>query len=410
MKNQIQLITAFTTARESLNRSLRWHTVTTGVTVVITTLILSAAGAWAAPQATWNSTGSMAVGRFVFTATTLQNGKVLVAGGITPGDVVTNRAELYDPTTGTFTPTANMHAARVAFSATRLRNGKVLVEGGASNTVGALASAELYDPATGTWTVTGSMNQGRQAQSAALLRDGTVLVTGGNIDRTPCTDVCVTTIAESEIYNPSTGTWTTVGEMTIPRSFFTTTALSNGRVLATGGRIHTGPGYYDYGAIAFADLYDPATGKWRATGTMTISREDHTASLLANGQVLVAGGTTVNFNGVTVASAELYDPTTGNWTATGSVLQGRERHTATVLQNGQVLAAGGDYYDGVNAGFLTECELYDPALGTWSATASMSTPRYGARAALLPNGRVLEAGGDTDFAGDPTPLAELYTP
>ena len=143
---------------------------------------------------------------------------------------------------------------------------------------------------------------------------------------------------------------------------------------------------------------------------MTISREDHSAALLTNGQVLVMGGTTVDFDGVTVTSAELYNPATGAWTATGSMLQSRERHTATVLQNGQVLVAGGDYYDGVNAGFLTECELYDPTLGTWSATASMSTARYGARAALLLDGRVLEAGGDTDFAGDPTPLAELYAP
>src|SRR5262249_23838267 len=146
-----------------------------------------------------------------------------------------------------------------------------------------------------------------------------------------------------------------------------------------GGRIHTGPDYFDYKAIAWADLYDPATKKWSATGTMSISREDHSTVLLANGQVLVIGGTTVDFNGVTVASAELYNPVTGTWTATGNMLQGRERFTATLLQNGQVLVAGGDYYDGVNAGFLTECELYDPTLGTWSVTASMGTARLGAK-------------------------------
>jgi len=198
--------------------------------------------------------------------------------------------------------------------------------------------------------------------------------------------------------------------MTIPRSFYTTTLLPNGRVLAVGGRVHTGPDYFDYKAIAFADLYAPTTGKWKPTGTMTISREDHSTVLLNNGQVLAIGGTTVDFNGVTVASTELYDSTTGSWAATGSMLQGRERFTATLLQNGQVLVAGGDYYDGVNAGFLTECELYDSAVGTWSVTASMSTPRYGARAALLRDGRVLEAGGDTDFSGIPTASAELYTP
>jgi N-acetylneuraminic acid mutarotase len=255
------------------------------------------------------------------------------------------------------------------------------------------------------------MNEARQQQSAVLLGDGSVLVTGGNIERTPCTsDLCVTTIAESELYNPATGQWKTVGEMTIPRSFFTTTRLSNGKVLAVGGRIHTGPDYFDYKATAYADLYDPATRTWSASGTMGVSRTDHSAVLLSSGKVLVAGGTTVDFNGVTVASAELYDPTTRLWSGTGSMLLGRERHTATVLRNGQVLVAGGDTYDGVNANVLTESELYDPGLGTWSATASMGTPRFGAKAVLLQNGRVLEAGGLTDFSDTPTASAEVYTP
>ena len=379
--------------------------------IIIITLAISAAAVLAGVSSgAWNPTGSMSIGRFYFTATLLQNGKVLVAGGATDTESATATAELYDPVTGGWATTGSMHDARAGFSATLLRNGKVLVEGGSSNSVLALASAQLYDPATGAWSVTGSMNQGRQQHSAVLVQNGSVLVSGGNIDRSPCADFCVTTITESQIYNPSSGQWTAVGELTIPRSFFTTTLLPNGRVLAVGGRVHTGPGYYDYGAIAFADLYSPTTGKWRPTGTMTGSREDHATVLLSNGQVLAVGGTTVNFNGITVASTELYDPATGGWTATGSMLQGRERHTATALQNGQVLVAGGDYYDGVNAGFLNECELYDPAVGTWSVTASMSTPRYGARAVLLRDGLVLEAGGDTDFSGIPIASAELYSP
>ena len=403
MKNT-QLKSAVTLVRNKLGF------VTKKSTVVITTLVLLLSTDWARASGTWSPTGSMTIGRFVFTATLLPNGKVLVAGGDTPGEIITNRAELYDPTSGTFTPTGSMHQARVGFSATLLQNGKVLVEGGGSNTVGALNTAELYDPATGTWSQTGKMKQGRQQHSALLLGDGRVLVSGGNIDRTPCADICVNTIAESELYDPTTGQWKTVSEMTIPRSFFTTTLMPTGKVVAVGGRIHTGPDYFDYHAIAWADLYDPVTKKWSATGTMSISREDHSTSLLSNGQVLVAGGTTVDFNGITVASAELYDSTIGVWTTTGSMLQGRERFTATLLQNGQVLVAGGDYYDGINGGFLTECELYDPALGTWSATDSMATPRSGARAVLLPDGRVLTAGGDTDFNYIPTASAEIYTP
>jgi galactose oxidase-like protein/Kelch motif protein len=376
--------------------------------IIIITLAVSTAAASA--SGTWSPTGSMSIGRFSFTATLLQNGKVLVAGGDTPGEIITNTAELYDPTTGTFTPTASMHQARVGFSATRLQNGKVLVAGGASNTQEALRTAEIYDPTTGTWSTTGAMKEGRQQHSAVLLQDGHVLVTGGNIDRTPCADVCVNTIAESELYDSSTGQWKTVGEMTIARSFFTSNLLPTGKAIAVGGRIHTGPDYFDFHAIAWTDLYDPTTKKWSATGTMSISREDHSTVLLATGQVLVAGGTTVDFNGITVASAELYDSTSGSWATTGSMLQGRERFSATLLQNGQVLVAGGDYYDGVNAGFLTECELYDPALGTWSVTGGMSTPRFGGQAVLLPDGRVLVAGGDTDFSGIPTASAEIYTP
>ena len=404
MKSEIRVTTTIGVIRNKLSFVARKRA------LILSALVLLAGADVVNASGTWSPTGSMSIGRFSFTATLLQNGKVLVAGGDTPGEIITNTAELYDPTTGTFTPTGSMHQARVGFSATLLQNGKVLVEGGASNTVEALNTAEVYDPATGTWAMTGKMKQGRQQDSAVLLGDGTVLVTGGNIDRTPCADVCVNTIAESEIYNPSTGQWKTVGEMTIARSFFTTTLLPTGKAIAVGGRIHTGPDYFDFHAIAWADLYDSATKKWSATSTMSISREDHSTSLLSNGQVLAMGGTTVDFNGITVASAELYDSTTGSWASTGSMLQGRERFTATLLQNGQVLVAAGDYYDGVNAGFLTECELYDPDLGTWSLTGSMATPRFGARAVLLPDGRVLEAGGDTDFSGIPTALAEVYTP
>src|SRR5215472_10394945 len=119
-------------------------------TIVMIALALTSATTWAEASGTWSPTGSMRIGRFVFTATLLPNGKVLVAGGDTPGEIITNTAELFDPTTGTFTPTGSMHQARVGFSATLLQNGKVLVEGGASNTVGALNTAELYDSATGT--------------------------------------------------------------------------------------------------------------------------------------------------------------------------------------------------------------------------------------------------------------------
>src|SRR5439155_10755155 len=172
MKNQAQIKTVITPLRNNTNKAEQAKRPLRKLVfaLIITTLILSAAAAWAAPQGTWSSTGSMSVGRLVFTSTTLQNGKVLVAGGYTPDNTNTNTADLYNPATGTFTPTGSMDDARVGFSATRLPDGRVLVEGGVDNTA-RVKTAEIYDPATGTWSITASMKQPRSAQSATLLRD-----------------------------------------------------------------------------------------------------------------------------------------------------------------------------------------------------------------------------------------------
>ena len=200
----------------------------------------------------------------------------------------------------------------------------------------------------------------------------------------------------AHLYDPSTGVWTTAGSLTTGRISHTATLLPNGKVLVAGG-MNTST------VLNSTELYDPDSG-WTATIVLNTARRLHTATLLTNGKVLVAGGsddTSLNPNGIN--SAELYDPATGFWTNTTSLATGREEHTATLLANGKVLVAGG--YDKTD-GYLTSAELYNPATGGWSSAGTLTAffSRLGHTATLMPNGQVLLAGGDS------LATAELYNP
>ncbi len=190
--------------------------------------------------------------------------------------------------------------------------------------------------------------------------------------------------------------WSATGGMTEARSGQTATLLPDGRVLVAGGRIGSNPGL----SANSAELYDPGSGTWSATGSMHDGRDSHTATLLQNGTVLVAGGMENQ-----LATAELYDPSSGTWTATaGSQLAAGGGHTATLLPNGKVLVVGGH-------GNPLIAELYDPASGTWTATGRPMI-RYHVEhtATLLPDGRVLVAGGPPNGRDNGSPTAELYDP
>jgi uncharacterized delta-60 repeat protein len=340
----------------------------------------------------WSSTGSMAEGRYRQTATLLPDGKVLVAAGDREGGrgVTIASTELYNPATGAWSSAGRLATAREHHTATLLPNGKVLVAGGYLSGTGAIASAELYDPTTGTWSSTGTMTTARCAFTATLLNTGKVLVAGGG-------DCLGNSLASAELYDPATGTWSATGSLVKAVNSHTATLLPDGKVLVAGG----------YNLTAVAGLYDPTTGTWSATGSLAAARYRHTATLLPNGKVLVAGGSNGTFTTHTLASAELYDPATGTWSGTTPMSRPHEFHSATLLPQGKVLVGCGySYNSGTGEVSVFNPELYDPTTGSWSATSPMVELRYEYSQTLLPDGSVLVAGG---YSG-PKTSAELYSP
>jgi N-acetylneuraminic acid mutarotase len=333
-------------------------------------------------------------------ATLLRDGRVLVAGGLINDRLdgrVSASAELYDANSASWTVARRMIEARWGHTATLLPDGRVLVAGSNVHGSDPLASAELYQPSSASWTATGSMDDGRGGHTATLLADGTVLVGGGYSLTAP------DGLASAELYAPGSGSWTPTASMGTSRQGHTATLLADGRVLVVGGggevTLAEGPAYG-----ATAELYDPSTGRWTDTGSMTMARYDHTATRLPDGSVLVVGGSVGD--DVTARSAELYDPRSGNWTVTSSMANARSGHSTTLLPNGTVLVTGGVGL-GSTPTPLASSELYEPSSGKWTVTASMAEARPNHTATLLPDGRVLVVG---DYDYDSRASAEVYDP
>ena len=357
-------------------------------------------------------TGPMGDGRQIHAATRLDDGRVLIAGGYDNEDGALASAVVYDPGADTFSATAPLADARGAHTATLLPDGRVLITGGGppgwpGSFTGIpspfLASAELYDPRTGRFSPTGSMATPREVHTATLLADGRVLIIGG-------ADFQAHALASAELYDPTTGTFSPTSSMTTARAFHTATLLADGRVLVAGGS----PAAWGSTAhLASAEVYDPATGTFTPTGPMTGGREFQTATVLADGRVLIAGGSSGSEQDVPgdtaddIASAEVYDPATGAFTPTGPLIDGRQYQTATLLGDGRVLVVGGGA-DYVDKDFLASAELYDPTTGTFVATGPMGVTRTNAAASRLADGRVLITGGWGAVA--PLASAEIYDP
>ena len=281
-----------------------------------------------------------------------------------------------------FTDAGNMTMVRFDHTATLLQSGDVLLAGGGTFTnenYSETTSAELFDHATGSFRPTGEMKIARRWHTATLLPDGKVLVAGGGVDggfdQFP--------LDSAELYDPAAGGFEPVGKMQVARLWHTATLLPSRKVLIAGG-------YRPDQLLATAELYDPATKTFSPTGSMSEERAQHSATLLGDGRVLVMGGC-MRCSGER-RSAEIYDPSTGQFADAGSF--SRIDHTATLLDDGAILAVGGYSYDeSTQYAYYDDVQFFDLASGEASFAAKMSDYRLSHSATKLLNGQVLMIGG-----------------
>lgn len=253
----------------------------------------------------------------------------------------------------------------------------------------------------GSWRNVSSTAIGHESAGLTLLADGRVLVAGGHAltrgRRWELIDGC-------ELYDPKTTTWQSTGPLVEKRQAIgSLVALKNGKILLAG----------EHDPLTSAELYDPRTGKWSATGNLRTGRGGHSSTLLADGKVLIAGGINYTADGTPIfASAELYDPETGNWTETGSMAVPRFKHAAVRLTSGEVLVVGGTSVEPSDRQPLASAEIYNPTTGIWRGVGRLTTAREQVRAVLLADDRVLVTGGAFGPFGKYTALksTEIFDP
>ena len=353
-----------------------------------------------------------AVARKDHVAFALPDGSALVMGGNTSESINVpdaNSSSRFDPATEAFAAGPDMaFSAAVDTGFTNvfpLRTGFLLAGGGINAGVGLNAPgtvlSQTFDPATQKFTRSGDMKVRHLGTgNGALLADGRVLLTGGGLPG----------ISETEIYNPVSRAWTQASPMRTERRLHTVTLLRDGRVLIAGGFvccIVEGQTASET-ATAAAELFDPAAGNFTPTGSMSVGRALHQATLLPDGRVLVSGG----FSDRTSPGApgpehaEIYDPATGTFTAAGDLQASRSLHTAILLTDGRVLAVGGVASPGDRSA-VTLTELYDPFSNAWSPGPTLQAAFPGATATLLGSGKVLIFGGE-NASGFPVPSTLLF--
>ncbi len=335
----------------------------------------------------WISAGGLITARRNHSASLLPNGQILVIGGnAAAGANALSSSEVYDPNTGRWKNGASMAVPHALHTATILPSDRILVVNGTDS---GASSAELCDFTSPSVQVGGASLSARNASTYTLLPDGQILLAGGQDANGAAFPTC-------ELYDPETDSWSDTGALKTPRVGHTATLLVNGKVLLVGGFM---PGTASF--VATSEVYDPATGKCTTTAGNPLARHiTHTATLLRDGTVIVAGG----FNQTSDPTyCEIYDPGSDSWSVGAPIDQLRVGATATLLPSGLVLMTGGA--SGAPVGSI----IYNPIDFLWEPTGFDVVPRKFQTATLLPTGQVLVAGGQ-DENGNTLQSAELYDP
>ncbi|MGW3417461.1 DUF6603 domain-containing protein [Streptomyces phaeochromogenes] len=381
---------SLTTAQDALADFVRADPGLTGRLHVIPA---SEAAASPAVPGTWSDAGLLPVPAFDVDLIPLTNGRILLAGGTGPTGAPLATTALFDPTADAWAPGPPLTTGRRRHTTTALADGRVLALGGRTATA-PLASGEVFDPAAGAWTpMPASLGTARYGHSATTLKDGRLLVTGGSGVRTGQEDGA---LASAELFDPATSAWVAVAPMTDARTGHQAVLLSDGRVLVVGGALPTGRGRQS--SLAYCELYDPATRTWTPTGSLAQARTGHQATALPDGRVLVTGGDPVvapdgTLDPHSLVGAELYDPKTGVWTAAASMPGGgRSGHRNLLLRSGVVLVIGGTGAPELTAGYRSVV-AYNPKKDTWTTIGGLGLGRFALGAVELADDRVLVAGG-----------------
>jgi hypothetical protein len=338
----------------------------------------------------WVKAGAFTDRRVVTHLARLRTGEVLAVGADNVCGVATDgsdTAEIGDPVTGKWKVTDRLPSRRVGPVLVALADGRALVTGGnTGESEGAIAksSTVVFEPAKRRWSSSGLLNTARSDLASTVLLDGRVIVAGGlYLDRSNAGRA----LDSVELWDPTTGKWSPTGSLSAPRLGAAAATLTDGTVLLLGGL----PSWGADVERTTAETFDPATGHWSPAGTLAAPRGGFSLVALPDGGALVVGGAitkTVIEDGESfhphdpATSVERYDPVAHAWSATNSLNRVPKGTTAVAMRDGRVLAVSG-----------TDTEIYDPVSGTWSDTASIPGGRNDGSSVALSDGSVLVGGG-----------------